>query len=865
MEFLAVLLVCALLAAIVLPWINLGRLNAQRREIEQLRGDLGRLKSADQPAAAPRAAAVESPRPVQSPPQEEAPARAAPVAATPPPLPSCAARAPALASSTQTPASAPAQSQDWFGRLAVWVGGVALLMAGFYMIKYSLDSGWMTPQVRVGLTLSFGALLCLAGFVLHRRAADAGNQRIAQALAGAGLGCLYFGAYASVHLYTFLTAGQGFVAMVAVTVLAVGLALRCGAPIALMGLVGGFMTPWLMRSVEANTSQLFIYLFLLLLGAQLICLRRGWWGILLTSIIGAYCWSAGLIVASLLGVIPSLEGAMYFVLGVCAINALWAMVAKPESPAGAPGLSLFSMVRLLVWCGGLGQALWLLLLGGFAGLDIALFGVLSLGALVLACLREAQFKWAAGLGLVAVLVAALVNPATSLVSWLVWPAGLLLVFFAVGHWRSLRSPLASHWQSLSTLAIGLLVPVLFLNRVYLCELPFPGHAFWLLLAVAAAVLVLLAGEHQLRRRRPAAVVAAYQVLAVYLLTFGLWTYMPGAYFAHSLAGLSLLVTFYWQRRGFTRSAWISGVLGLLWAWQMFSLAGEAVAYFFREVFIHSCRQDGVALLAWVLGCLALAALWRAFAAEWPQRARRLLAYSCGAVGLLTLVAAYQWADQFHMPHTWPRLEVAGGLTALLALCALLSRSLRTRFAADSATALLALLVSVRVVALHLGERGAAGERFFFNALLLQFGIPCIAAVLLACYAAAGRLALRRAYQIGAMALGFIWSTFLVQDYFGGASLFGSVESSTELYTYSVVWLLLAVLYQSVGLLRRQRTLHLGSLILLLLTVGKVFLVDASELEGLFRVLSFLGLGVALIAIGFFYNKVVFARGGDSRE
>ena len=39
----------------------------------------------------------------------------------------------------------------------------------------------------------------------------------------------------------------------------------------------------------------------------------------------------------------------------------------------------------------------------------------------------------------------------------------------------------------------------------------------------------------------------------------------------------------------------------------------------------------------------------------------------------------------------------------------------------------------------------------------------------------------------------------------------------------------------------------------------IFLVDASELEGLFRVLSFLGLGLALIGIGFFYNKVVFAR------
>jgi uncharacterized membrane protein len=71
--------------------------------------------------------------------------------------------------------------------------------------------------------------------------------------------------------------------------------------------------------------------------------------------------------------------------------------------------------------------------------------------------------------------------------------------------------------------------------------------------------------------------------------------------------------------------------------------------------------------------------------------------------------------------------------------------------------------------------------------------------------------------------------------------------------------ILAVSYQSIGLWRNQSTIHFGSLILLLITIGKVFLVDASELEGLFRVLSFLGLGLALIGLGFFYNKVVFAR------
>ena len=67
---------------------------------------------------------------------------------------------------------------DWFSKLAVWVGGVALLMAGFYMVKYSIDSGWLTPAVRVWTTAIFGAFLCAGGFAMSRKSDSPGNLRI---------------------------------------------------------------------------------------------------------------------------------------------------------------------------------------------------------------------------------------------------------------------------------------------------------------------------------------------------------------------------------------------------------------------------------------------------------------------------------------------------------------------------------------------------------------------------------------------------------------------------------------------------------------------------------------------------------------
>ena len=40
----------------------------------------------------------------------------------------------------------------------------------------------------------------------------------------------------------------------------------------------------------------------------------------------------------------------------------------------------------------------------------------------------------------------------------------------------------------------------------------------------------------------------------------------------------------------------------------------------------------------------------------------------------------------------------------------------------------------------------------------------------------------------------------------------------------------------------------------MLTVGKVFLYDLSALKGIYRVLSFLGLGIALILVSLLYQR-----------
>jgi uncharacterized membrane protein len=76
---------------------------------------------------------------------------------------------------------------------------------------------------------------------------------------------------------------------------------------------------------------------------------------------------------------------------------------------------------------------------------------------------------------------------------------------------------------------------------------------------------------------------------------------------------------------------------------------------------------------------------------------------------------------------------------------------------------------------------------------------------------------------------------------------------------SGAWLLTAAGLLFAGVRLPDKALRFAGLLLLTGTILKVFLIDASALEGVLRILSFLGLGIALIGIGKLYTKVLSAE------
>lgn len=86
---------------------------------------------------------------------------------------------------------------------------------------------------------------------------------------------------------------------------------------------------------------------------------------------------------------------------------------------------------------------------------------------------------------------------------------------------------------------------------------------------------------------------------------------------------------------------------------------------------------------------------------------------------------------------------------------------------------------------------------------------------------------------------------------------GGIETG-ENYLYSAALLILSIIWMTIGIKMSLAILRVAGLALLTVVTLKVFLIDAAALEGVLRILSFMGLGIALIGIGWAYGKVMRA-------
>lgn len=867
----------------------------RRLEALEQRGGLAPVEAAppvDMPAAPREAAPPEATAaavPVAPPAESPSDALPATEPAAPPPAPEPVATpaGPPAAAATVGDGFEKAIASKWL----VWLGAATVALGGTFLVKHSIESGWLGPAVRELLGILLGTALILGGEWLRRRPlqralAAMQPDYVPPALCSAGVFTLFACVYTAYGLYGLIGPLAAFVALAAIAFLAVGLSLLQGPLVALIGIAGGFVTPLLTATGDPSPWTLFPYL-LALIAASLAVLRyRGWWWLGYVTLAGAGFWPLLWLAAAWmpahvlplgLYLLAVVAGFFWFTRDVPLLDRPWDRqegghrqaaftIDSPDAvtwTTAAAGLLLFfCYVRTAEYattalvCLGLLSLLHLFVGRRTPALDLlapaaaALVSALLLTWHLPSVLQniEAPYQGAH----MPLLPIELMPFATAAAVFAALFGGLGFVAL----WGARRPGV---WAGVSA---G--TPALLFTIAYWRFVDFGLDIKWAFAALALAVLAFAAATRMARYRGQPSMqlpLGLYAAAVTFFLALGAAMILQQAWLTVAYAAQLLALALIYERLPVKPLRWVA--------------LGAAALVLIRLVLNWNvlAYDDGhPPLFGWVLYGYGLPALMFFEAA---RRFRRhgddllVAILEAGWIAFAVLLVTFEiriWTTGSLVSPTYALAEQSLQTAAWLAIAyaLMLGHTRSPRPVLLWAARLLLVLSAMQVVLLQLlmfnpfADAVHVGDYPVFNLLLLAYGVPAIFAFLVVPL-------LRRQGAVPAalvaagfgFALSFLYLTFEVRRAFQGPVLDWATPSSAELYAYSATWLAYALVLLGLAIWLKRASLRYASLIALSITVLKVFLIDTADLTGLYRVASFLGLGLSLIAIGYVYQRFVF--------
>lgn len=773
----------------------------------------------------------------------------------------------------------------------VWVGGVALALGGILLVRYSIEQGLFGPGLRVIAGAVLALMLVGLGELARRREnatdiAETPRAHIPSILTAAGTTVAYADVWAAHVLYEFLSPGTAFVLLGLVALATLAAALVHGPALGGLGLVGAYVTPLLVSSTQPNYWTLYVYLAVVTAAAYALARFRMWRWLAITAAVFSIAWT-------FLGIGDAGPGSLhahaFSVLVGFGLAATFLVPGLFYGPPDARGQ--VEPVSSGVLAGYLVAAFALVMATTHANTSLITLFILAAATTAIAWRNETTILVVPVAAALAVLVIGhwAVNfnfellwsprgpffgapPTWTIVGrgqHLLFAAGTAAVFGVAGYCsqgRSQRVEFSMLWAASAVLA-----PVIILIALYYSLTSYGRSIPFAIMALALAALFGLAGLRLSRREQRtgdaegSAIFASGAVAALALaLTFALEKGWLTVALALMVPGIALIS----DRQPLP-------ILRKLCAAIIF-LVMARIAFDPRIVGDDVGRTPIFNWLLWGYGVPTLA-FW--FAARVLRRRGDDVPARMAESAAILFAALTAMLEIRHLMNDGdiyrPQVSL-GELGLQVSIWIAMAIGLERQFERsqsiihDFAVRILAVLIAASVVfGLLTGENPLlTGEPVggpFFNYVLLGYGIP---AVLMAALARVLRYSRPQPYYFvcaaAAIVLMLAYLTLEVRTLFHGPVLNAPFISDAEHYTYSVVWLGFGVALLLIGIVLESQPARLASAAVVILDTFKVFFIDLRDVQGLYRALSIICLGLVLMGIGWLYQRLLFpARRADA--
>ena len=762
---------------------------------------------------------------------------------------------------------------DWLRENWVLAAGAASLsLAGIFLVQYGAERGLLTPFWRVMAALGFGVLLMIGGEYLRRRfgdETDGATEFLPSALSGAGLLTLFAAVLSARVLYDLISPGQCFAALAVVSAIGVVFGWFYGPVLTVVGILGATAAPYLVGGSSEQTWMLQYYFALIAVAALAIDSFKRWawvsvlgliatlgsiWFIFLVSGAPVHFIVAALIVAAAAVVIPErrlvpahaghptaailwralpeFPTRLSFAVTVNAAAAALAVAVLGENLADAY-LSLFVIVLLMA-----ATTLWMWRAPALT--DHTIFPVLAfLGLIVTQALLYGPMY--------ASFATADTRPPETAPPAIVWHLlGVAAVGTALIFWRMPRAGMPLLWafagSSLAPLTIFLLEFLWDPSRIH-------GAYPWALAVIVVAGLMTLLAERAARLELPdkSLIVSLFAVAAVSLIGLSLFLILTKTALTLALAVMILLVALLDRRFNLPLLVYYAMIGSAVITYRLIVDPGLDWA-------MRSTVSLPQVLLAYGGTMLILGAAWTVARSQRP-RLSVVLESTLWVLGSAFVLVLFERL----LPGAGLESHWGLGLLATLWITMALSQVHRMQGAGKFERIFRWIIAGVFVF-LTLGTlllRFLAfsvidGEEImgppFLSTLVLAY-LPLAGVFALAAWKLPG---LHRFVRIGfaviAASYVAIYVGLSIRHLWRGPDLSVSGFTDPELYTYTLAMLLASAAMMFAAFLIRSVWMRKLAMVGIGLTIAKVFFVDMAGLSGLIRVVSFMGLGLALLGL-----------------